>query len=171
MKHVPLGLLLLVLAASAAHLACYAPQLPPRGAVHFGAAGRPDGWSTRGSFVATHAGLVAFMAAIFLLMGKIVDWVPARLVNLPHREFWLDPARRPVTRACLASWGHAFGALTLAFFLTIAHMVVRVNLGRDPALHPAFLGCLLGYLAAAVVFTVWLWRRFAHLPPGADAAR
>lgn len=88
----------LVVAGYVAVLAWVTPRLPERAASHFDMAGRADGWTSRGEFLAFGIGVGALvllglpLLATALLRGSGVG------INVPHKDYWLDPAhphRRP----------------------------------------------------------------------------
>ena len=87
-----LSIVLAVLAGGAI-AAWYWPALPERVASHFDGAGRPNGWSSKESFVGLMLGMTVFHAALFLGIEQLVRRAPAKWINLPHKEEWLAPAR------------------------------------------------------------------------------
>ena len=69
-------LLFLMLMAVAAHMAYYYPQLPDSVASHFGAGGRPDDWSSKGTYAAVIIAISAALALSFLGIGLLLRRLP-----------------------------------------------------------------------------------------------
>jgi len=98
----------------------------------------------------------------FVGIGLLTALVPAGLVNLPHREYWLAPERRAQTRAyisCQMAW---MGCLALLFFAGIYCLTIRANHLTPPHLPMnLFLPLVVGFLAAVAAWTVIFMRHFA----------
>jgi uncharacterized membrane protein len=148
----------------------YWPRLPERVASHFGGSGAPNGWSSRTFFVALYAGIVLLMAAIMAFNAfGLKNFSDAR-INLPHKDFWLAPARREKTFNWLAAHFLWMGSATMALLLDIFAQAFQFNLGASRALaHPQWtLGVYLVYTAGWLVV---LLRRFYALPSDAQRPR
>lgn len=154
--------LLLTLCAGLVQLALLVPHLPERVASHFDLRGEVDGWLDRRSFVITFALLEVFLAGIFVAVGEMVRRLPARFVNMPHREYWLAPEREAATRLALERDLAVLGAATLIVVLLAVQACYRVSTGAAERLS-AF--PVLGTYAAVVcAWTVWLLLRHARVP-------
>jgi predicted benzoate:H+ symporter BenE len=118
-------------------------QLPERVASHFDIHGRPDGWMARDSAVRFMAliglGLPLFIVAVF----GCVRFIPGRLVNLPHREYWLADERRDESLGWLAHVGAWFGCIMVAFMAALHHMIIKANQLQPPRLDGAPLAAIL----------------------------
>ncbi len=77
-------------------------QLPERVATHFGLHGEPNGWMQKPSAVMVMGGFGLGLPLLTVVLSFLVRFVPADLVNLPHREYWLAPERRDATYAFIA---------------------------------------------------------------------
>ena len=69
-------------------------QMPPRRASHFNAAGAPNGWMTKNQFFTLNVILIAVAAFSGLFPAHKIAQVPTSKINLPNKEYWLDPTRR-----------------------------------------------------------------------------
>lgn len=141
--------------------ACY-PQLPARVASHFDAAGNPNGFSSPGSFVAMHLAITALVAGVF---GGIALWlpsVPASMVNLPNREYWLAAERRDASMRWMSRHLIVFACTMLAFLQVVFALSYRANLPAPTRLAPSLMW---GSIVAMLVFTAWflvsIYRRFS----------
>src|SRR5687768_11899950 len=102
---VPAALLGVAMLAMVAALVWARAVLPPQVASHFDAQGRPDAWTTREEHVLMMSllgiGLPLAMTALF--WG--VRFLPAAVINIPHRDHWLAAERRPETSRILLHFG------------------------------------------------------------------
>jgi uncharacterized membrane protein len=165
MKH-PLFILLAVLCLlSLGQAVWYYPQLPGLVASHFNAAGQADGWMPRAHFLKIEILLSLGVTAGFAVLALVVAGVPDALVNLPHRSYWLTPARREETRRCLSGMVLSSGCGALAFLLFLHQRVLHANLDGTHQLTPSFgvvLAVALVLIAGPVVRPLV---RFSRRPP------
>lgn len=154
------GVFGLVILIAAADVAWLYPQLPERVATKFGGGGQPVAWSTRAGFLTAH--LVGFSLTALLMLGLrfALPWIPAALINLPHREYWLAPERVGYTRQLVGDMLLGLGSGLLAFLTAMGHLTMRANLTPEPRLSPAFPVLVGVYLAAMLGFVVWMFLRF-----------
>jgi uncharacterized membrane protein len=130
-------------------------------AVHFGADGKPNGWATRGSFVALDLGITGLLAVVFLGISLVSRSVKSESVNLPNKEYWMAPERRGQTVDFLARAFLWFGAATMLLMLDVFGQVFRFNLSPSRGLaHPA--ASLAVYVCAALAWVAVFFRRFAR---------
>lgn len=159
-------LLALVLAAALVQAARHHATLPEQVATHFNARGEPDDWMSRDAHAAFQAGLALFIAAVFAGLGRFIDRLPARFINVPHRDYWFAPARRTASLRAVAGLLNVIGCATLGFFMFVFHHVHRANLsgGRlELELMPLIIGQFLLIMGLVVAF-LFRFRR----PPGAE---
>jgi uncharacterized membrane protein len=152
--------LLLVIAIGAVFFFASSSKLPPVVASHFAAGGAANGFMPKGAYIP----FMAIMAlglplAIGLLLG-LGRYLPASLINLPNRNYWLSPERIDETRQYLGRQGGVFSALLLVFMCFVHWQVVQANLLQPPRLseRPFVVGLILFILATAV----WLGVFVAH---------
>ena len=137
----------------------YLPDLPARVAVHFDAAGRPNGWSSSAGVLAAAAVEIAIMAVIFAAAG-LLRFVPADLVNVPNKAYWLAPGRREATFAFLRDWSRWVVVLTLTFLTAIFNAALRANLTTPPRLAPFWIWLAAAFAIGIVTMIVALIRHF-----------
>lgn len=135
--------------------------LPERVASHFGARGLADGWMSRGGYVLMMVLMQTVFLAVFLGSHRLVFAVSPRWVNLPHKDYWLQPERRAVTQAMLAGW---LGRMGTALFLLMAVtglLAVQANLATPARLDMPLFWAALGLFAAYTVgWCVGFYRAF-----------
>ncbi|HLO62502.1 MAG TPA: DUF1648 domain-containing protein [Azonexus sp.] len=140
-------------------------SLPDVVASHFSAGGGADGWMPRGAYLALMFALTVGLPAIVAYMPLLRANGSARGLNIPNRDYWLDPARRHETIRLLNGFMARF-ALCLALLLTYAHtLAVRANALVPPHFpEHEMIGALVLFVLA-VLFLSWrLLRRFRQLP-------
>ena len=141
--------------------------LPERTASHFGGDGRADGWMSRASDLLILGALGAGMPLLFLGLSLATRFMPARWVNIPHREYWLSPERRTETSTFISRQMLWMGCLMILFLAGIHCLTIQAN-RMTPARLPMslFLTLLGGFLAGVGVWSVVFIRHFAK--PGGN---
>jgi serine/threonine-protein kinase len=155
----PVTVLLLLAALAAVQMLHYYPQLPEQVAVHFGSNGEPNGWSGKGEFALLMCGMEALFVVFALVLTVVLDRIPAALVNIPNRNYWLAPERRVQSMEFIKNQVVWMEVATLGFFVALAQLVILANLGDSPPrltsdfwyVFAAFVGVML-WLALRLVF-------------------
>ncbi len=157
-KIVPLWL---VAALGASLQGYYLTQLPERVAVHFNSSGEPDRWDTPlGAAVPAWVVLSIFPllgSALVLLLSKI----PPQFINLPNKEYWLDPTRRADTIAWLQRFFALFLLVPVVTLIAVFHCGYEYNMGHHAATSWPVMGSVIA-VAAGLIFTgiVIILRKF-----------
>lgn len=108
-------------------LVATAGLLPPRVASHFNLAGDPDGWMTRGAYLATIAVVAVLPALLMAGLAWLLPSVPNSLINLPHKEYWLSAERRAATLAHLQQRINSIPAMMVLFAIGLHLLIVQAN--------------------------------------------
>lgn len=156
LNRTPMTVLLLLAVLAAVQMVHYHPLLPDNIAVHFGAGGEPNGWSNKTEFVLTYGGTEAFIMIVGVALAFVLGRIPASLINIPHREYWLSPERKDETLVFLVDQLLWIEVATLAFLIAIAQLVFKENLGEVP---PRLSGEFWYVLVAFVGATLWMTAR------------
>jgi hypothetical protein len=140
-------------AAGAALVALTLRRLPEPMAVHFGAAGNPNGWAGHGFYLATLAliGLVLPLG-IVTMVSRLAAARPETL-NVPGKDYWFHPARRAegVRRVTGQMWWLA--CLMLGLAVGVHVLLLAANARVPPRLPTApFLVLLGGFLVGLVAW-------------------
>lgn len=159
----PVLVILVLLALGAIQLAHYVPRLPETVAVHFDTSGAPNSWNSRTQFAITLASLEVLMAVIGLAGALLMKRIPASMLNIPNREFWLAPERREKTISFVAEQLVWIEAITLAFVLVVGQAVILAHLrAGPPELSRSFL-LVLPVLGLALAFVlIRILKRFGR---------
>lgn len=158
--------LFLVLAVYAAiHFSSYYSQLPAVVASHFDAHGAANGWQTKSVFLGFFVGAVALTSVLAFGVPYIISRTPAKLINLPNKDYWLAPERRTSTIAFLGRYFAWFGCAALAVATSSFDYAIRQNL--HPAAHldpPAIVYVLAGFLVFTALWLIRLLTYFTSHP-------
>jgi serine/threonine-protein kinase len=158
-RYLPLIVFLLLGACHIGQVAWYLPDLPARVAIHFDAAGKPNGWWTSTGVLTAAAVEIAITAVMFATAG-LLRLVPADLVNVPNKAYWLAPERREATFAFVRDWMRWLVVLALAFLTAISNAALRANLTKPPHLDPVWIWLAAVFAIAVVAMIVVLIRHF-----------
>ncbi len=160
-SHAALILLVLLYAAFLGLWAWSGAQLPPRVATHFAFSGQANGWMTRSG----NQEFMLFFGFGFPLLLVFTCWatrfLPAGSVNIPHREYWLAPARREQTSDYLVHHSLWLACLAVLLCMGIEYSVVEANKQSPPQLSTSLVLLLVGFfLAGTVLWVVTLFQHF-----------
>ena len=153
-------LLVLLILAAAGHAAHYYPLLPETVASHFGLGGEADGWTSKSSFLTFYVVLIVLLGGLCLGLAIWLPRFPDYLINLPNREYWLTPERRPAALAALTGNLLWLGCATMAFLIAVMHLTFLVNLGERQGLGYEFWVLMGVYNVTILGAVVWMLARF-----------
>jgi uncharacterized membrane protein len=160
----PFLLLALPCAGYLLFVAGSAPLLPERVAMHFNAGGQADNWMSRSHIVIFWETLGVVMPVFFMVSALLTGWIPARFVNLPHREHWLAPERKTQTVAYISRQMIWMGCLAILFLAGIYYLTILANC-LTPAQLPMnlLLPLLGGFLAGVLIWSIRFIRHFSKV--------
>lgn len=141
-----------LLAAAAVQIAYYFPRLPATVASHFDAAGVPNRFEPKGTFLELYVVLLVFLAAIYLVLPRLLLVMPPQYVNLPNKEYWLAPERREATMEFFLDRFTVFGAGTLVLVMAVFQLGITANLSQQP-----FPGATAFWLLGAYALFAVIW--------------
>jgi uncharacterized membrane protein len=153
-------LLLSLYAVFAGSLLYAAGQLPERVATHFDFRGKPDGWMSKEADLLFMAA-VGFGLPLFIVgLSFATRFFPRRLVNLPHRDYWLAPERRKATSAYVGNHSLWLASMMLAFLTAVHLLMVFANAQPSARLDTPTILALLAFFIAGT--GLWGWRLYRH---------
>jgi hypothetical protein len=158
--------LFLVLAAYAAiHFFNYYSQLPDVVASHFDAHGVANGWQTKSAFFGVFVGVTVLAVVVGFGVPRIIRVVPAQLINLPNKHYWLAPEHLADTMEFLDTYFAWFGcALFLILILTFDY-AFQSNLHPDSPPDVSRMWYILaGFITFSIVWIARLFTRFGRVP-------
>lgn len=164
----PVLVFVALLAASAAYFLFGSAALPERIAVHFAADGSPNGFETREGYrhFLLMFGLGLPLAAA-LFVAVLPNLLPASLINLPNKDYWLAPERRAQSMLYLSAHGFWLGCLLLLLMCGVHALVVSANAAAASGQHLAgstFLWVLGLFFSGMAAWAATLMLRFRRPP-------
>jgi uncharacterized membrane protein len=140
-------------------------QLPEVVASHFNARGVANGWQTKSTFLTFFAGAVALASFLAFGVPFLISKMPVELINLPHKEYWLAPARLDETMALLAGSFAWFSCGVLLVVTTAVNYAIGRNLHPEAQLDPPMLVYVLaGFVLFALIGSIRMLTHFARIP-------
>jgi hypothetical protein len=154
-------------------LASSSSQLPERVAIHFGAAGQPDDWTSRAGYLQSAASFGLIFPLFVPAIVYVIRFFPNQSLNFPHRDYWLAPSRRAETMAYLFRHSLWFSSMALCFVIGLHYLSMRANqLTPTQFSTPLVLALAGGFVAGTGVWVVSMLRYFGRgLPSGEENAR
>jgi hypothetical protein len=160
----PLLILGLSVAAFISALVLTFHRLPERTASHFNAAGLPDGWMTRSGTLWAMGGVTLGLTVLLLGAFYGIRYLPASVINLPKREYWLGGERRADTVEFLFRAGVWLACIEVLLMLGVHGLLVAANLQATPRLSAGIYALGGGSLAAVIIWSVVVIGRFYRTP-------
>jgi uncharacterized membrane protein len=146
--------------AALARCIYFYPLLPERMASHFDISGVPNGWMAKPVFFGIYAGVWALSSVVLFVPSRTIAGMPASRINLPNKEYWLAPERRPATIAYFERSFAWFGCAVLVLVVLALDLAMQANLVTP--VHLAA-GTMLVYLAVFLAFTIaWVVSLVRH---------
>ena len=159
-----LSLWCLLLVAAGLHSAYYYLKLPAMIAAHFDARGNPDDWMPKESLFAVHAIIFIGLSLTLLAISLAIRVMPAWMISLPNKDYWLAPERREETLAYSSRYLLWIGNATMLFLIGVFDSVYRANLAAPVRLPVDFWIWLAGLLLFVLGATLHLYLRFGRPP-------
>ena len=154
-------LFVLLLVVAAVLIGVTTDQLPAQIASHFGASGAPNGWMSRHGYLTFMLAFGIGIPLLVVLSMSVLPRVAVKAINIPHRDYWLDPARREETLRYLESHAYWLGSLLVVFLAAIHLLLIEANATQPPHLPGApFATILVAFLAGMAIWALTLAMRF-----------
>jgi uncharacterized protein DUF1648 len=149
-----------IMAAALIFIYYTSQSMPEMIASHFNSAGVPTGFVPRHVYFMGMLVVILVAPLLLVILPRLAMRNPNVRINVPNREYWLTPERRPYTVNVICQQSTRFASM-LMLFLCYAHwLVVHANASMPPSLSSGWL------LAGLVVFmglTVrWAFGLIAH---------
>jgi len=148
------------------------PLLPERMASHFGYDGTPNGWQPKDEFFLLMLLAVGLTFGVSFLVPRLIAALPDNRINLPHKAYWLAPARREETFRFIAAQMAWFGCAILFIILFGAFLAMRANLSPDRHFdNDTMIKLMAAFLFVTVLWIVHFLRHFYRLPADSSVGR
>jgi uncharacterized membrane protein len=155
---------LLVLYA-AIHFSYYYPQLPGVVASHFDGRGTPNRWQTKLAFFIVFTGVSLLALTIGFGIPQIIKALPAQLINLPNKRYWLAPEHLAETQEFLSKHFAWFGCAVFLIIILTFDYAIQSNLHPENRPDPTRMWYILaGFLLFTLIWTVRMLTKFLRSP-------
>lgn len=101
----------------------YYPELPQKMAVHFDLSGKPNGWSSKDSFLGLWVLAIVLVNMWLPLTRLIIKKSPRHLLSIPHKDYWLsDEEKKKYMMAMVENMmAMIFAAVNLIFIYSMKY--------------------------------------------------
>lgn len=111
-----------------AHIAFYYLNLPDTIALHFNAAGVPNGFMSKQNFFIFEGVMLLVIVFEFLLLPMFLRKMPDSLINIPNKKYWLAAGRRETAFLVIKKYFEWLSVALLCMFIAVNQIVFRANL-------------------------------------------
>lgn len=161
----PKGLFIATVVGAWIYFSHYYPVLPRVVASHFDQHGFANGWQTKQAFFGIFAVMTLLGACLAFGVPAIISVMPTRLINLPHKDYWLAPEQRASSLQFLNVWFAWFGCAVYFVIVAAFDFAVQTNLRPSAVPNASRLWLTLAFLLAfTIIWTIRLFGRFGRLP-------
>ena len=145
----------------ATHSSSAYPKLPDLLASHFNARGAANGWQTKPAFYGILVSVSVLAAVIGFAIPKMIAVLPAQLINLPNKNYWLRDEHLAETMAFLSAHFAWFGCALFLLDILVFDYAIQTNLYPHNPPDPARLWYVLaGFLLFTMVWTMRMLAKF-----------
>ncbi len=124
--------------------------LPERVAIHFGAGGAANGWSSTNANALLMAGVNLLLFCSIYFSPWLIEHIPARWISLPNRDYWLTPENKERAVKIMREMMWQFGTALFLFLFFTGLLTISANLSEPVRLNE---GLLLSGLVVFLVYT------------------
>lgn len=106
-------------------------HLPAKVTAHFDLSGNANGWGERSAHIAGQITIILLVGVFFLGVGILSRRFPHQIIAIPHREYWLAPARRAKTMEVFSAVISACGLIVLGYLMLFYQQIYQVNVSEQ----------------------------------------
>jgi uncharacterized membrane protein len=134
--------------------------LPDQAAIHFRSGGEPDAWASKWTNALIFLLIQMPLFALFISVGRLTLNMPARLLSLPNKDYWLKPENRAELEARFGALMEEFGFVLFVFLFAVGLLALDANLSEPVRLNePVFLACFVAFMLYVPFWLVKVFRR------------
>jgi len=171
-SRLPKLIFVLLVLYAAVHFSRLYSQLPDMVASHFNSRGAANGWQTKQAFFGVFSGVSVIAVVIAFGIPRLVAAMPAQLINLPNKQYWLAPEHQAETKAFLNSYFAWFTCAIFSIIILTFDYAIRSNLHPENPPNPALMGyVLVGFLLFTAVWVVRMLTKFLRPPNTSEGAK
>jgi len=128
-----------------------AQYLPERVATHFSFSGAPNAWSSNLTNTIFFSAMYLVMNLLFLSIPWLLRKLPASMINMPNRDYWLAPERREPSIKRVGAYMAGFAVGMNLFMMAVESLTFTANRSLVP-LSPVGLIVISAVFLAALIF-------------------
>ena len=155
--------LVVCLGGASMYIVATTGALPDNVASHFGPGNAANGFMTRDGYLVF---MLFFALVLPLFLAAVIGLLPRMVpnsINLPNREYWLDPKRREATLNALSAHGAWLGSMVALFTAALHYVLLVANASSPPRLPADLFGMLIvGFLILIALWIGALYLRFRN---------
>jgi uncharacterized membrane protein len=160
-SRLPKLIFVLLVLYAAIRFSYYYPRLPDVMASHFNGRGVPNGWQTKSGFFTVFVGVSVLVSVIGFGIPRIIAVLPAQLMNLPNKQYWLAPEHIAETQEFLGRYFAWYGCAIFVIMILTFDYAIQHNLHPENPPDPARMWYILvGFLLFTLVWTVRMSTKF-----------
>ncbi len=164
-SRLPKFLFVLLALYAAFHFSSYYSQLPDVVASHFDGRGMANGWQTKTAFFGVFLSVSVLATVVGFGIPRIIALVPAQLINLPNKRYWLAPDHLAETAEVLNTYFAWFGCAIFLIMILTFDYAIQSNLHPENRPDPSRMWYILtGFLAFVVIWIIRMLTRFLRPP-------
>jgi len=138
---------------------------PESMAAHFNAQGNPDSFVPKVQFFWFQGQTALVVLGLGIVLQVLLLVMPARLINLPHREYWLSEEHRDATVDTMSSFAAWLFGCVLVVIQVGFELAVYANLQQPVAFAaPIMLTAIVAFMLVAMLLLFQLTRAFRQPP-------
>ena len=164
-SRLPKLIFVLLVLYAAVHFSSAYSQLPDVVGSHFNGRGAINGWQTKQAFFEMLVIVSALVALTGFAVPKLIALLPAQLINLPNKSYWLAPERAAETMAFFETTFAWFACALFLFNILVFDYAIQINLHpQNPPSPDRFWYILVGFLAFTFAWTIRILTKFLRPP-------
>ena len=141
------------------------PLLPARMASHFGPHGEVTNWQSKEQFFMTMVVVVGVSFVGGFVVPLLIGKMPANMINLPNKGYWLAGERREETMRYLSMKMGWVGCGVLFLLLFVTSEAINANMPSHGQFNiGATFAALFGFVLFMGLWTILLMRHFNRVP-------
>lgn len=140
------------------------PLLPQKMASHFSFSNHPSNWIPKSSFVILFVWMYLLITIFVIGFAVLLPRIPDNFINIPNREFLLQPARKDKTLSYISNYLVSIGSLTILLFVVIDYFIFRANIDKSHKLPPVFFPVVILYTLIIVLMSIAMYRKLKNAP-------
>jgi Na+/proline symporter len=138
-------------------------------ASHFDGHGVANGWQTKSAFFTLFVGVSVLAAVVGFGIPRIIAAMPAHLINLPNKRYWLAPEHLVESMEFLNIYFAWFGCAVFLFMILTFNYAVQSNLHPGNRPDTARMWYILaGFLTFVVIWIIRMFTHFLRVPQDAS---